>query len=107
MSIPVDLTDLATSLANYPWGYFITVGEQQVAHSLAVPTDYRDGVFHLQAGRGSRANAAARPQVSMVFPGADGTAYSLVIDGTASVADDGVQFAPSNAVLHRPALRND
>jgi hypothetical protein len=107
MSIPVDLADLTTTLTDYPWGYFITVGEQHVAHSLAVPTDYRDGVFHLQAGRGSRANATARPQVSMVFPGADGTAYSLVIDGTATAVDDGVQFAPSHAVLHRPALRND
>lgn len=107
MSIPVDLADLATTLTDYPWGYFITVGEQHVAHSLAVPTDYRDGVFHLQAGRGSRANATARPQVSMVFPGADGTAYSLVIDGTATAVGDGVQFAPSHAVLHRPALRND
>jgi len=104
MSIPVDLADLGTTLADFPWGYFVTVDERQVAHSLAVATDFRDGAFHLSAGRGTRANAEQRPFVTMVFPGADGHAYSLIVDGTAHVDDAGITLVPSSAVLHRPAL---
>jgi hypothetical protein len=104
MSIPVALVDLATTLAEYPWGYFVTVDESHVAHSLAVATDFRDGALHLSAGRGTRANAQARPTVSMVFPGVDGRAYSLIVDGSAAVADDAIVFSPASAVLHRPAL---
>jgi hypothetical protein len=104
MSIPVDLADLGTTLADFPWGYLVTVNDRQVAHSLAVATDFRDGVFHLSAGRGTRANAQERPFVSMVLPGADGHAYSLIVDGTAHVHDAGITLTPSSAVLHRPAL---
>jgi hypothetical protein len=98
------LEDLGATLAEHPWGYFVTVDEQQVAHSLAVATDFRDGLLHLAAGRGTRANATARPAVSMVFPGADGRAYSLILDGSAEVLDDAIVFTPTSAVLHRPAL---
>jgi hypothetical protein len=104
MSIPVALSDLGATLGDFPWGYFVTVDDRNVAHSLAVATDFRDGVLHLAAGRGTRANAEERPFVSMVFPGADGRAYSLILDGRAEVSDDGVVFTPSSAVLHRPAL---
>jgi hypothetical protein len=69
-----------------------------------VATDFRDGAFHLSAGRGTRANVEERPFVSMVFPGADGFAYSLIVDGTAHVHDTGITLAPTSAVLHRPAL---
>jgi hypothetical protein len=104
MSIPVDLADLGTTLADFPWGYFVTVNDRQVAHSLAVPTDFRDGLLHLAAGRGTRVNAQERPFVSMVFPGVDGRAYSLILDGRADVVGDGIVFTPTSAVLHRPAL---
>lgn len=106
MSIQVDLAELATTLADYPWAFFITVNDASVAHSLAVPTDFRDGAFHLQAGRGTRANAAARPATTLAFPGVNGAAYSLIVDGTAEVLDDAVRFTPTSAVLHRPALRD-
>ncbi len=105
MSIPVALSELGATLADFPWGYFVTVDDQHVAHSLAVPTDFREGALHFDAGRGTRANAQSRPSVTMVFPGVDGRAYSLILDGTATVADDGVRFTPTSAVLHRPALR--
>ena len=39
MSIPVELSELAATLAAYPWGYLVTVGDGLRAHSLAVPTD--------------------------------------------------------------------
>lgn len=104
MSIPVALPDLGTTLEQYPWGYLMTVSDAQRAHSLAVPTQYVDGVIVASAGRGTRANATARPEVSLVFPGATGREYSLIVDGTARVFDGHVEVTPTSAVLHRPAL---
>ena len=104
MSIPVTLDDLPATLDGYPWGYLVTVNDDGRAHSLAVPTQWRDGALHMSAGRGTRAFATARPEVTMVFPGADGSAYSLIVDGVADVGDDTITFRPTSAVLHRPAL---
>lgn len=107
MSIPVGIAELPEALGGYPWGYFTTVGDDGRAHLLAVPTDWRDGALHLQAGKGSRANATARPHVTIAFPGADGTGYSLIVDGVAEVRGEWVAVTPTWAVLHRPALRDD
>ncbi len=104
MSIPVALEALPDTLAEYPWGYLVTVNHDGRAHSLAVPTQWREGALWMQAGRGTRAFATDRPEVTMVFPGVDGAAYSLIVDGTAEVGDETITFRPSSAVLHRPAL---
>jgi hypothetical protein len=104
MSIAVTLDELPGTLEGYPWGYFVTVDDTGRAHSLAVPTRWRDGVLQFPAGRGTRAFATARPEVTMVFPGVDGAAYSLIVDGVAEVDDGDITFRPSSAVLHRPAL---
>ncbi|MCU1360642.1 MAG: hypothetical protein JWN99_1931 [Ilumatobacteraceae bacterium] len=105
MSIAVALTDLENTVVQYPWGYFVTVSDQQRAHLVSVPTQYVDGVFALAAGRGTRANATARPDVTMVFPPASGTEFTLIVDGAAQVFDDHIEVTPTNAVLHRPALQ--
>ncbi len=107
MSIPVTLADLPDALGGFPWGYLVTVSDDLRAHSLAVPTDWRAGALHMQAGRGTRANATVRPQVTLVFPSPEPGAFSLIVDGTATVHDDGVTVSPSSAVLHRPAIPID
>ena len=108
MSVPVALDDLGATLASYPWGYFVTVGDNLRAHSLAVPTLFRDGALHASVGRSTLANVTARPDVTMVFPHPTAGQYSLILDGVAMVADtdvgDAVVFTPSFAVLHRPAI---
>ena len=104
MSIPVELSELAATLAAYPWGYLVTVGDGLRAHSLAVPTDVRDGMLHATGGRSTRANIEARPGVTMVFPHPLAGEYSLILDGTAAAEGDAVVFTPTHAVLHRPAL---
>ncbi len=104
MSIPVTLDELPGTLEGYPWGYLVTVNHTGRAHSLAVPTRWVDGALHMAAGHGTRAFAAARPEVTMVFPGSDGAAYSLIVDGVAEVGDETIALHPSSAVLHRPAL---
>jgi hypothetical protein len=104
VSIAVALADLESKLVDYPWGFVLTVSDDGRAHCLAVPTNYIDGVFAASAGRGTRANATARPNVTMVFPPALGSDYSLIVDGTAQAFDDHLEVTPTNAVLHRPAL---
>ncbi|MBI5090763.1 MAG: pyridoxamine 5'-phosphate oxidase family protein, partial [Actinobacteria bacterium] len=77
MSIAVELADLGTTLEQYPWGYLVTVADDQQARVLAVSTRFGGGVFTADAGRSARANAAAHPSVTLVFPPASGTEYSL------------------------------
>jgi len=105
MSIPVPLSELAGALRPYPWGYLVTVRDDLRAHSLAVPTDLRDGVLHADGGRTTCANIAARAEVTMVFPHPTPGEYTLIVDGTASLTSGGgVMMVPTAAILHRPAV---
>lgn len=104
MSIEVPLADLPDTLERHPWGYLITVRPDLRAQSLAVPTEWRDGALHLDAGDRTRANAAARPEVTMVFPPAEPGGYSLIVDGVAAEIDGRLAVTPTWAVLHRPAI---
>lgn len=104
MSITVPLADLPATLADFPWCYLVTVGDDQRAHSLAVPAVLVDGRFTATAGRSTRANVTARPTVTLVFPPASGREYSLIVDGLAQVEGEQVLIEPTGAVMHRPAL---
>ena len=104
MSIAVPLVELAERLAQHPWGYLVTVRDDGRAQSLAVPTQLVDGSLVATVGRGTAGNAAARPGVTMVFPGASGEDMSLIVDGDARVDGDRIAVTPTWAVLHRPAL---
>lgn len=107
MSIPVTIDSLTAVLADYPWGFLTTVGDDQRSHSLAVPTVYRDGVFVIDAGKTSRRNVAVRSNVSLVFPHASAGGYSLIVDGEVVHSLDGepIRVRPDNAILHRPAIK--
>lgn len=107
MSIAVPLEELADRLEEYPWGYLVTVRDDGRAQTLAVRTQFVDGVLVASVGRGTAANVAARPNVTLAFPGADGAAFSLIVDGDARLFDDHVEVTPTWAVLHRPALGRD
>ncbi|CAB4999165.1 MAG: pyridoxamine 5'-phosphate oxidase family protein [Actinobacteria bacterium] len=104
MSIAVPLDQLEERLAHFPWGYLITVGDDGRAQSLAVPTRFADGVLVATIGRSAAGNAAARPNVTMVFPGVSGNELSLIVDGDARVDADRIEVTPTWAVLHRPPL---
>ena len=106
MSIAVTIDELPATLERYPWAFLLTVTDDGRPHAFAVPTDWRDGALHATVGRSARANVSSRPSITMVFPGVDGAAYSLVVDGTATVDGDHLALVPSSAVLHRPALRD-
>ena len=105
MSIEVTLDELPRRLEDFPWGFLLTVDDHQHARLLAVSTNLVDGVLRVDGGPGSRANATARPEVTMVFPPREGTEMSLVVDGTARVDGDHLGIVPTHAVMHRPAIR--
>ena len=52
MSIPVAADQLAATLADYPWGYLVTVGADGAAHMVALPTRWESGALVAEAGRG-------------------------------------------------------
>jgi hypothetical protein len=107
MSIAVPLEELAAKLEGYPWGYLVTVRDDGRAQSLAVPTVIEGGTLVATVGRRTAENAVARPGVTMMFPGASGTDFSLIVDGDARVDGDRVAITPTWAVMHRPALPTD
>ncbi len=107
MSIAVPLDDLAAKLEDFPWGYLVTVRDDGRAQSLAVPTQYVDGVLVATVGRRTAENAVARPGVTLTFPGASGTDFSLIVDGDARVDGDRIEITPTWAVMHRPAVPHD
>lgn len=104
MSIPVAIEDLAAATGEYGWAYLLTVRDDLRPHIVAVTPTWHGDQLVMSVGRGTARNAAARTAISLCYPPAADGGYSLIVDGTA--AGDGestVRFAPSGAVLHRPA----
>jgi hypothetical protein len=104
MSIPVELPDLARKIGEYEYAYVLTVRDDGRPHIVSTHPVWGGDELVLSVGRGSTANAVARPSISLCYPPSEVGGYSLIIDGTASVPEDqAVRFAPTGAVLHRPA----
>lgn len=103
MSIDVAMDQLENAMANYRFAYLLTVTNEGRAHAVAVmPTVSGAHVLLEELGRHSRANAAARPSVSMVWPPAQADDYTLIVDGESSESGEGLAVRPTRAVLHRP-----
>lgn len=105
MSIEVTPQQLAQTLMRYRFAYLVTVGNDARAHVLAVTTTLvnDDTLRVTDLGRTTRANIAAQPSVTLVWPPADPSDYSLIVDGVGSMRDEELAVAPTRAVLHRPA----
>jgi hypothetical protein len=104
MSIAVPLDEIESTLADFPWGYLVTVRDDGRPQSLAVPSQLVDGVLVATVGKRAAENATARPHVTMLFPGPTGSDLSLIVDGDARVDGDRIEVTPTWAVLHRPAM---
>ena len=105
MSIKVDLSEVASVAAGQaPFAYLLTVSDDATAHVVAVTVTFGEGVLVCSAGGTSCRNVATRPNVSLLWPPAVPTDYSLIVDGVASVSDSVVTIVPSRAVKHRPAV---
>jgi hypothetical protein len=109
VSVEVPIPQLFDEIAEWGFGYLLTVTDDGRTHLLALrPAVREDGDrralrFDAGGGRACR-NAEERPHVSLVFPPRpDSDGMSLVVDGDASVEGDFVDVFPSWAVLHRQA----
>jgi hypothetical protein len=105
VSVAVALVDLAAALADRPWGYLLTVADDDRPRVRAVPTQLVDGRLRCATGDGARSNVTVRPNVTIVFPPVEAGGMSLIVDGDAEVVDGGVALTPTSAVLHRAAIR--
>ena len=107
MSIPVALDQLAATIAERgDLAYLVTVGEHgpRVVSVTVVVDGDGDGSLVVGAGRHTAANVAVRPQVTLLWPaGGTDPKHSLLVDGTASVSDDGehLLIVATGAILHR------
>ena len=97
------LEELADKLAEFPWCYLVTTGEDR-PHLLAVKPSLVETGLRCETGHSSRANVVRNPLVVLMFPPPDSGGMSLIVDGTAEVNGDGVVITPTWAVLHRAAV---
>jgi hypothetical protein len=105
MSIPVDLTELARVLERFDYAYLTTTDAECRAHVVAVSPVVEQGCLKIaDVGRRSMANATARPNVTLVWPPADRSGHSLIVDATCiATGQAAVSAVPTRAVLHRSA----
>jgi hypothetical protein len=105
----VDLGRLAAALDDYPFAYLITVDEDYHAHTVTVEPVLRGAIIDvgLIGGR-TRTNLAHHGDVTLLWPPPEPGGYSLIVDGSAEVADADDETArlgvvPTRALLHREA----
>ncbi len=107
MSIPVELAVLEDKTKEYDYAYLLTVNDDQTPKIVAVRPVWSATTMQIAEGGRSARNSSVRSTVTLTYPPIDPTGYTLIIDGTASVDDSGdatvIAFAPTGAVLHRPA----
>lgn len=108
MSVSVDIEELAATIDGYGFAYLVTVGDSGRAHVLAVLPEVSGGALAIGGvGRHSQENAAARPDVTLVWPPTEPGGFSLLVDGSATVDGSTITVAPTKAILHRPAPAPD
>ena len=102
MSLAVALDELREQVARFGSSpYLLTVSDDGRPHATAVTVALDGEVFRLDVGRRSAANAAARPDVTLLWPPVDEERFSLIVDGDASVDGQAVTITPAKAILHR------
>jgi hypothetical protein len=105
----VDLERLAAALADFPFGYLITVDDGYRAHTVTVEPVLRGAVLEVGlVGGGTRRNLVHRSAVTLLWPPSEAGGYSLIVDGRAEISDandDTARLAvvPTRALLHREA----
>ena len=105
----VDLKRLAAALPDYPFAYLITVDDGYRVHTVTVEPTLRDATIDvgLIGGR-TRTNLAHHGDVTLLWPPPEPGGYSLIVDGSAELADADDKIArlgvtPTRALLHREA----
>jgi hypothetical protein len=104
MSVPVSLERLGEQVERFgSWPYLVTVSGDGRPHAVSASMAWDGDVFQGAAGRHSQANAADRPTaVTLLWPPYEPGGYSLIVDGSAAINDDGsLTVTPVTGVLHR------
>ena len=104
MSVPVELAELRDQVATFgDTPYALTVRPDGRPHAVCTRVRWDGNRLRLAAGRTTAANSTTNPAVTLLWPPVEPGGYSLIVDGTASAADDGdaVLLTPAKAVLHR------
>jgi hypothetical protein len=111
----VDFERLAGALHEYRFAYLVSVDDEYRVHTVTVEPELRDGVLDvgLIGGR-TRKNVESRGAVTLLWPPSEPAGYSLIVDGSAEVAevtgsaDDttALRVVPTRALLHRNADPN-
>jgi hypothetical protein len=104
MSVKVDLDQLANTLADFTFGYLITVGDDYRAHTVAVDPVLNRGVLEIEpVGKTARRNVTVNDAVTVIWPPREPRGYTLIVDGRAQLSDTTMRVTPATAVLHRRA----
>jgi hypothetical protein len=107
VSVAVSLQELHERIeACGPRAFLVTVSEGGDAHVVSVVVRREGDALAFDAGRTSRANLAARPTATLLWPSRsfDNGEYSLIVDGDGvDAGGEGVVVHPTAAVLHRIA----
>lgn len=104
----MDVGDLGKALGGFGAGYLLTSSPAGTVKVVTVEPAVVDGEVRVEApGRGTLANLAGNPAVTLVFPPLEQRGHTLLVDGTAEADGDDVRIRPSGAVLHRPASHAD
>lgn len=104
MSTEVALSELETAMRDYGSGYLLSVDDE--GHVKVIAASVRcDGETVRVDGpsRGTSANVARNPLVTLLFPACEEHGMSLIVDATALDTGDGYTLTPTHAVLHRPS----
>ena len=107
MSIPVDLADLARALDDFDAGYLLSTAGERVKAVTVEPRAVDGALLVRGPGRGSLANVAANPAVTLLLPPREPRGYTLLVDASATVEGEDLRLVPDHAVLHRPADHAD
>lgn len=102
VSVPVELEALADEVAaRRPQALLLSVNEDERPHAVAVEVTWDAGRLRVGAGSRTSANVAGRPGVTVLWPALEPGAYSLIVDGSATVEGSEAVVTPGRAVLHR------
>ena len=106
MSIKVDPAALATTVAQFDSAHLLSTKDSRVK-VVAVDATVVDGRLRVSWSKGTAANLAVNPTVTVLFAPTEHHGYSLIVDGTAEDVGDGFLITPASAILHRPAAHAD
>jgi hypothetical protein len=102
VSVAVSLEELRAEVERFGQSpYLLTVSDDGRPHATAITVGWSADVLQAEVGRKSAANAAARPDVTLLWSPVDDERFSLIVDGDASVDGQIVTVTPAKAILHR------